>query len=169
MGMIFFVTWKIYRLQERRLSYPFHNVFLHDWQVNEQATSVGSPWGMLSRRCVALLTTAWRPDVWPNAELKLLWFDKLLMTVESHGPNSSNSCTALELLGFLIAILVSGAWYFLLFLDENVNVCCYCREREVILSSFKPLQRGNAAHRMVNYIYRSEIFSFHHHFSIQSK
>ncbi len=89
-------------------------VFLYKrchWQVNEAATTVGSPGELLSKRCVNLLKTALRPDVWPNAELKLLWFDKLLMTVESHSPNFANICTALELLSFLLGILVSGGFF----------------------------------------------------------
>ena len=76
-------------------------------QVNEASASMGSPGELLSRRCVALLKTALRPDVWPNSELKLAWFDKILMTVESHQPNFANICTALELLSFLLSILVS--------------------------------------------------------------
>ncbi|XP_015774341.1 PREDICTED: transformation/transcription domain-associated protein-like [Acropora digitifera] len=35
-------------------------------QVNEPSTTVGSPGETLSRRCVALLKTALRPDVWPG-------------------------------------------------------------------------------------------------------
>ncbi|KAH3795925.1 hypothetical protein DPMN_149487 [Dreissena polymorpha] len=69
------------------------------------------------------LKNALRPDVWPNTELKLAWFDKLLNTVESQQPNFNNICTALELLCFLLTIL----------------------KREQILASFKPLQRGIAA------------------------
>ena len=38
---------------------------------------------MLSRRCVALLRTTLRPDMWPNAELHLQWLDKLLLTAEN--------------------------------------------------------------------------------------
>jgi transformation/transcription domain-associated protein len=49
---------------------------------------------------------ALRPDFWPNTELKLAWFDKLLTTVENHQPNFNNICTALELLSFLLTILV---------------------------------------------------------------
>lgn len=41
----------------------------------------GSPGELLSRRCVSLMKSALRPDMWPRAELKLQWFDKLLMTV----------------------------------------------------------------------------------------
>ncbi|XP_053373271.1 transformation/transcription domain-associated protein-like isoform X1 [Mercenaria mercenaria] len=89
-------------------------------QVSEVA---GSPGEVLSRRCVALLKMALRPDVWPNTELKLAWFDKLLNTVESQQPNFNNICTALELLCFLLTIL----------------------KKEQILASFKPLQRGIAA------------------------
>jgi transformation/transcription domain-associated protein len=76
--------------------------------VNEASTTMGSPGEMLSRRCVNLLKTALRPEVWPNSELKLAWFDKILMTVESHQPNFANICTALELLSFLLTILVRG-------------------------------------------------------------
>lgn len=43
----------------------------------------GSPGELLSRRCVNLMKTALRTDMWPRAELKLQWFDKLLMTVVS--------------------------------------------------------------------------------------
>ncbi|KAJ8314001.1 hypothetical protein KUTeg_008562 [Tegillarca granosa] len=89
-------------------------------QVNE---TPGSPGELLSRRCVTLLKTALRPDVWPSTELKLAWFDKLLNTVENHQPNFNNICTALELLCFLLNIL----------------------KKETILASFKPLQRGIAA------------------------
>ncbi|XP_076072619.1 transformation/transcription domain-associated protein-like isoform X5 [Mytilus galloprovincialis] len=89
-------------------------------QVNE---TPGSPGELLSRRCVSLLKPALRPDFWPNAELKLAWFDKLLTSVENHQPNFNNICTALELLSFLLQIL----------------------KKETILSSFKPLQRGIAA------------------------
>ncbi|XP_077513657.1 transcription-associated protein Nipped-A isoform X4 [Amblyomma americanum] len=92
-------------------------------QVNESSTNIGSQGEVLSRRCVALLKTALKPDVWPNSELKLAWFDKLLMTVESAQPNYGNICTALELLAFLLSILRS----------------------EAILASLKPLQRGIAA------------------------
>uniref|UniRef100_T1JAK1 Transformation/transcription domain-associated protein n=1 Tax=Strigamia maritima TaxID=126957 RepID=T1JAK1_STRMM len=92
-------------------------------QVNEAATAPASPGELLSRRCVALLKMALKADVWPNAELKLAWFDKLLMTVDAQQPNFGNICTALELLSFLLTIL----------------------RREIILTSFKHLQRGIAA------------------------
>ncbi|CAN8021853.1 unnamed protein product [Ixodes persulcatus] len=93
-------------------------------QVNETSTNIGSQGEVLSRRCVALLKTALKQDVWPNSELKLAWFDKLLTTVQDAAqPNYGNICTALELLAFLLTIL----------------------RNETILASFKPLQRGIAA------------------------
>ncbi|XP_064456550.1 transformation/transcription domain-associated protein-like isoform X2 [Ornithodoros turicata] len=92
-------------------------------QVNETSTNIGSQGEVLSRRCVTLLKTALKPDVWPNSELKLAWFDKLLMTVEGNQPNYGNICTALELLSFLLTIL----------------------RQETVLASFRPLQRGIAA------------------------
>lgn len=72
-------------------------------QVNEVS---GSPGDLLSRRCVGLMKKALSPDVWPNCELKLGWFDKILMTVEGQQPNFGTICTALELLTFLLSILV---------------------------------------------------------------
>ncbi|CAJ0925872.1 unnamed protein product [Ranitomeya imitator] len=52
-------------------------------QVNDNSNTAGSPGELLSRRCVNLLKTALRADMWPKSELKLQWFDKLLMTVVS--------------------------------------------------------------------------------------
>uniref|UniRef100_A0AAY5KGU4 Transformation/transcription domain-associated protein n=1 Tax=Esox lucius TaxID=8010 RepID=A0AAY5KGU4_ESOLU len=93
-------------------------------QVNDSANVAGSPGELLSRRCVGLMKTALRPDMWPRAELKLQWFDKLLMTVEQPAQaNFSNICTGLEILCFLLTVLQSPA----------------------ILAHFKPLQRGIAA------------------------
>uniref|UniRef100_A0A8C1XR53 Transformation/transcription domain-associated protein n=1 Tax=Cyprinus carpio TaxID=7962 RepID=A0A8C1XR53_CYPCA len=93
-------------------------------QVNDSTNVAGSPGELLSRRCVNLMKTALRPDMWPRAELKLQWFDKLLMTVEQpNQANFSNICTGLEILSFLLSVLQPPA----------------------ILSHFKPLQRGIAA------------------------
>uniref|UniRef100_A0A8D0D2P8 Transformation/transcription domain-associated protein n=1 Tax=Sander lucioperca TaxID=283035 RepID=A0A8D0D2P8_SANLU len=93
-------------------------------QVNDSTNVAGSPGELLSRRCVSLMKSALRPDMWPRAELKLQWFDKLLMTVEQTAQaNISNICTGLEILCFLLTVLQSPA----------------------ILAHFKPLQRGIAA------------------------
>ncbi|XP_059388027.1 transformation/transcription domain-associated protein isoform X1 [Carassius carassius] len=93
-------------------------------QVNDSTNVAGSPGELLSRRCVNLMKTALRPDMWPRAELKLQWFDKLLMTVEQpNQANFSNICTGLEILCFLLSVLQPPA----------------------ILAHFKPLQRGIAA------------------------
>nr|XP_046232222.1 transformation/transcription domain-associated protein [Scatophagus argus] len=93
-------------------------------QVNDSTNVAGSPGELLSRRCVSLMKSALRPDMWPRAELKLQWFDKLLMTVEQPAQaNIANICTGLEILCFLLTVLQSPA----------------------ILAHFKPLQRGIAA------------------------
>lgn len=88
-------------------------------QVNEAASgAVGhsSAGEMLSKRCVALLKLVLRPDVWPNVDLKLSFFDKLLSTATSAQPNISNIVVALELLEFLIGIMVIYAAFHLLLL-----------------------------------------------------
>ncbi|XP_065834052.1 transformation/transcription domain-associated protein-like isoform X2 [Oscarella lobularis] len=99
-------------------------------QVNEPtAQSTGSsPGELLSRRCLALLKTALK-DVWPNADMKVAWFDKLLCTVimpptaqpePVPAVNYSNVCTALEVLTFIMSVM----------------------PRPIVLATLKPLQRG---------------------------
>ncbi|XP_077979126.1 transformation/transcription domain-associated protein-like [Glandiceps talaboti] len=93
-------------------------------QVNEAATTIGSPGEMLSRRCIQLLKTAVRPEVFPQADLKLAWFDKLFMTLDPPAQaNYANICAGLEVLTFLLGVL----------------------NKQQILANFKPLQRGIAA------------------------
>ncbi|CAH1110190.1 unnamed protein product [Psylliodes chrysocephalus] len=99
-------------------------------QVNEPAPTnpvnpvANSPGEVLSRRCVILLKTALRPDIWPQpVDLKLAFFDKILMTIEAPNPNIANICTALELLTYILTVF----------------------DKDQILSSFKPLQRGIGA------------------------
>lgn len=87
-------------------------------------TAAGNPGEQLSRRCVALLKMALKPDVWPQScDLKLAWLDKVFSSVDNAQPNYGNICTALDLLTFLLGVM----------------------KREQILSSFKPLQRGLGA------------------------
>ena len=43
-------------------------------QVNESSATTGSPGEQLSRRCVTLLKSALKNDIWPNCELKLTWY-----------------------------------------------------------------------------------------------
>lgn len=76
-------------------------------QATDMSAVSGSPADLLSRRCVTILKRALSADVWPNSDLKLAWFDKILITVEGQQPNFNHICTALELLAFLLTILVS--------------------------------------------------------------
>ncbi|XP_043599030.1 transformation/transcription domain-associated protein isoform X1 [Bombus pyrosoma] len=93
-------------------------------QVNDVTTIHGNPGEQLSRRCVALLKMALKPDVWPQScDLMLGWLDKVLASVDSTQPNYGNISTALEVLTFLLGVM----------------------KREQILSSFKSLQRGIGA------------------------
>lgn len=104
--------------------------------MNDATATANSSGDQLSKRCVTLLKMALKPDVWPNCELKLAWFDRLFQTVDNppapaapagalaaNPPNFTNICTALELLTFLLTIL----------------------RKEQILAGFKPLQRGLAS------------------------
>lgn len=81
----------------------------------------GNQGEQLSKRCVALLKMALKPDVWPQScDLKLQWLDKVFAGVEVANPNFGNICTALELVTFLLGVM----------------------KKEQILASFKPLQKG---------------------------
>ncbi|XP_022821038.1 transformation/transcription domain-associated protein isoform X3 [Spodoptera litura] len=98
-------------------------------QVNEGSVAGGgaagaSPGEQLSRRCVILLKSALKPDVWPHlCEPKLSWLDKVFSTMDANAGGCANACTALELLVFLLGVL----------------------RREQILVALKPLQRGLGA------------------------
>ncbi|KAK7066693.1 hypothetical protein SK128_022508, partial [Halocaridina rubra] len=76
-------------------------------QVNESTTTPGmiAPGEALSRRCVLLLKRALKPDMWPNADPKLAWLDKLFLNLESAQPNLTNVCVGLEVLTYLIGTL----------------------------------------------------------------
>jgi transformation/transcription domain-associated protein len=95
-------------------------------QVSDAQAGTGtSPGEMLSRRCVSLLKMALRPDVWPNCDLKLGPFEKILagpQGVDSNQPNYINICTCLDILGFLLTIL----------------------RKDQVLAAFKPLQKSIA-------------------------
>ncbi|XP_049825027.1 transcription-associated protein 1 isoform X2 [Aethina tumida] len=91
---------------------------------NPQNQGTSSPGELLSRRCVILLKTALKPELWSRpVDLKLAFFDKILLTVETPNPNVANICTALEVLTYLLTVL----------------------KKEQILASFKMLQRGISA------------------------
>lgn len=94
-------------------------------QVNDNpATTQGNQGELLSKRCVALLKMALKPDVWPQScDLKIAWMDKVFATVETPNPIFLNICTALETVTFLLGVM----------------------KKEHILQSFKPLQKGLGA------------------------
>lgn len=80
---------------------------------------------LLSRRCVQLLKTALKPDIWSNCDLKLMAFDKILdgqQGVQATQPNFANICTCLDILTFLLTVL----------------------RKDQILQAFKPLQKAIA-------------------------
>ncbi len=92
---------------------------------DSQAGTGASPGELLSRRCVALLKKALRPELWPNCELRLGAFEKILagpQGVDSNQPNYVNICTCLDILSFLLTIL----------------------RKEQVLVAFKPLQKSIA-------------------------
>lgn len=65
-----------------------------------------SPSEVLSRRCVVLLKSALKPELWQvPVDLNLAFFNKILETVTQPTYNISSVSTALELLTFLLTVL----------------------------------------------------------------
>ncbi|XP_058058029.1 transcription-associated protein 1 isoform X2 [Anopheles bellator] len=84
---------------------------------DEETVSEHNP----SRRCMSLVKLAIKPDV--PVDLKVVWLDKIFLSVENQQANIGNICTALELLTFLLGVL----------------------KKEQILNVLRPLQRGLSA------------------------
>ncbi|KAL5497639.1 hypothetical protein EMCRGX_G014148 [Ephydatia muelleri] len=103
-------------------------------QVNDGQTPgpglPGSQGELLSKRCITLVKTALKPEIWQNqsVDIKIVWFAKLLETASEQPvsgaaaslANFANICTALDILTFLLTVL----------------------PRPAILSGFKTLQKG---------------------------
>ena len=103
-------------------------------QVNDgQTPGPGLPASqgeLLSKRCITLVKTALKPEIWQNqsVDIKIVWFAKLLETASEQPipgataslANFANICTALDILTFLLTVL----------------------PRPAILSGFKTLQKG---------------------------
>lgn len=104
-------------------------------QVNESTTTPGTvaPGEALSRRCVALLKRALKPDMWPHADPKLAWLDKLFLNLESTQPNLANVCVGLEVLTYLIGTLrreqILGAMRGL---TRGLVACMTCSNSRVV-------------------------------------
>lgn len=73
---------------------------------NPVAPGNTSPAELLSRRCIILLKSALKPELWQvPVDLNLGFFNKILLSVALPTYNASNICTALELLTFLLSAL----------------------------------------------------------------
>ncbi len=69
--------------------------YLLSSQVSDAQAGTGvSPGEILSRRCVTLLKMALKPEVWPNCDLKLSAFEKILSGPQ--GVDSNQVCFQLS-------------------------------------------------------------------------
>ena len=74
-------------------------------QVSDAQAGTGvSPGEILSRRCVALLKMALKPDVWPNCDLKLSAFEKILAGPQ--GVDSNQVVTSDMVLALIGLVLI---------------------------------------------------------------
>ena len=91
-------------------------------QVNEQSGTGNSPGETLSKRCFKLLQQCFKPNCWPDAELRTTWLDKLFMMLDqpTSNTNYANVSTALDILSYM----------------------CTFRNKQDLQTIFKPLQRG---------------------------
>lgn len=70
-------------------------------------TTSGTIGDQLARRCLSIIKTALKSDIWPenNIDIRLQWVDKLLCSLSSPNPNIGNICTALELVTFVFSVM----------------------------------------------------------------
>lgn len=75
--------------------------------MNELTTTSGTIGDQLARRCLSIIKTALKSDIWPdnNIDIRLQWIDKLLCSLSSPNPNTGNICTALELVTFVFSVM----------------------------------------------------------------
>ncbi|CAL4066669.1 unnamed protein product, partial [Meganyctiphanes norvegica] len=117
-------------------------------QVNESTQTPGTvaPGEALSRRCVSLLKRALKPDMWPNADPKLAWLDKLFLNLESAQPNLANVCVGLEVFTYLIGTLrreqIQGAMRGL---TRGLVACMTCTNSKVVRLTYSLLAALMAA------------------------
>lgn len=113
-------------------------------QVNESTITPGTvaPGEALSRRCVYLLKRALKPDMWPHADPKLAWLDKLFLNLESAQPNLANVCVGLEVFTYLIGTLrreqILGAMRGL---TRGLVACMTCSNSRVVRLTHSLLAR----------------------------
>ncbi|XP_064401908.1 transformation/transcription domain-associated protein-like isoform X2 [Halichondria panicea] len=113
-------------------------------QVNDsQSLPVGgvtTPGEALSKRCVTLVKTSLKPDIWPNIDIKIPWFAKLFDALTQTDPSTGNSvanyaniCTALDLLTFLLQVLPQNVILAgFKTLHKGLNVCMTCGNTKVV-------------------------------------
>lgn len=95
-------------------------------QVNELTTTGGTIGDQLARRCLSIIKTALKSDIWPdnNIDIRLQWVDKLLCSLNSSNPNIGNICTALELVTFVFSVMKKEDVLALCKLLQNgINYC----------------------------------------------
>lgn len=104
--------------------------------MNEPIAASGSPGEILSKRCVNLIKIVLKPDVWKDFDLKLSWFDKLFATLETVQVNIPNTCTALEVLTFVIGVLSrDSVLEHMKILQKGIASCMTCQSGKVIRSA----------------------------------
>ena len=119
-------------------------------QVNE--TSQGNIAGdQTSRRCIQLLCTALRSDIWPDTDLNLSWLEKILSQADG-GPPNCNACVALDVLSKLLGIFQkSTVMSVLMALKSGLAVCVFCTNSKVVTAMQNVLLRIFSMHpRSVN-------------------
>ncbi|XP_065219244.1 transformation/transcription domain-associated protein isoform X2 [Planococcus citri] len=104
-------------------------------QVNELTTTSGTIGDQLARRCLSIIKTALKSDIWPdnNIDIRLQWVDKLLCSLSGSNPNYGNICTALELVTFVFSVMKKEDVLALCKLLQNgINLCISSSNPKII-------------------------------------
>ena len=76
---------------------------------------------MLSRRCVTLLKMALKPDVWPNCDLKLSAFEKILAGPQGVDSNQVRFLFVFRFLRYHLSFCVPSSTKIPYVFDEEIQ------------------------------------------------
>ncbi|EDV27262.1 uncharacterized protein TRIADDRAFT_23101 [Trichoplax adhaerens] len=104
--------------------------------VHEPSTTSGSPNEALSQRCISLLKIALKPELWQNAEIKIVWFDRIFSAADNQPTcNTGNICAGFEIMTHLLSVLSRPAILNACkTISHGLTVCMACQNTKVLIT-----------------------------------
>ncbi|XP_076255473.1 transcription-associated protein 1-like [Rhynchophorus ferrugineus] len=131
---------------------------------NTTNSGTNSPSELLSKRCVKLLKNTLKPELWSEPiDIKLGFFDEILISIKTPSPNLANIYTSLELLTFLLAVLpVEQVLAGFKLLQDGLLACLVSTKNKVVmlmnnlfvkLFNLFPLEKANKIEEELDILY----------------